>query len=110
MSLTKRPPKWVFAIVLLLPFSLLSHAVSQATATPDNSRNNGAQYQSQTADQQKDNAADQMVTARIRRSIVSDHSLSMYGHNVKVIVSGGNVTLRGPVHSEAEKQSMAAKA
>ena len=50
------------------------------------------------------------MTAKIRRAIVADHSLSAYGHNVKVIVSGGAVTLKGPVHSDAEKQSIIAKA
>ena len=107
---TPRPPKWVFASVVLLPLSVLPHALSQTQAKPDNSANNSAQNQSQTADQQKDNAADRTMTARIRRAIVSDHSLSTYGHNVKVIVSGGTVTLKGPVHSEAEKQSIVAKA
>ncbi len=33
----------------------------------------------------------------------------MYGHNVKVIVSGGVVTLKGPAHTEAEKRSIVAK-
>ena len=105
-----RPPRWVFASVLMLPLSLLPHALSQTQATPDNSANNRAQNQSQTADQQKNNAADRTMTAKIRRAIVADHSLSTYGHNVKVIVSGGAVTLKGPVHSEAEKQSIVAKA
>ena len=50
------------------------------------------------------------MTAKIRRAIVADHSLSTYGHNVKVIVSGGTVTLKGPVHSEAERQNIVAKA
>jgi hyperosmotically inducible periplasmic protein len=90
--------------------SVLPHALSQTQATPDNSANNRTQNQSQTADQQKDNAADRTMTAKIRRAIVSDHSLSTYGHNVKVIVSGGAVTLKGAVHSEAEKQSIVAKA
>ena len=110
MSPTTRPPKWVFASVLLLPLSVLPHALSQTQATPDNSANNRTQNRSQTADQQKDNAADRTMTAKIRRALVADHSLSTYGHNVKVIVSGGAVTLKGPVHSEAEKQSIVAKA
>ena len=50
------------------------------------------------------------MAAKIRRAIVADHSLSTYGHNVKVIVSGGAVILKGPVHSEVEKQSIVAKA
>ena len=110
MSPTTRPPKWVFASALLLSLGVLPHALSQTQATPDNSASNAAQNHSQTADQQKDNAADRTMTAKIRRAIVSDHSLSTYGHNVKVIVSGGAVTLKGPVHSEAEKQSIVAKA
>ena len=110
MSPITQPPKWVFASVLLLPLSVLPHALSQTQAMPDNSANNRAQNQSQTADQQKDNAADRTMTAKIRRAIVSDHSLSMYAHNVKVIVSGGAVTLKGPVHSAAEKQTVVAKA
>jgi osmotically-inducible protein OsmY len=105
-----QPPKLVFTTVLLLLLSVLPHALSQTQGAPDNSANNRSQNQSQTADQQKDNAADRTMTAKIRRAIVSDHSLSTYGHNVKVIVSGGTVTLKGPVHSEAEKQSIVAKA
>ena len=34
----------------------------------------------------------------------------MYGRNVKIIVVGGAVTLKGPVHSEVEKQTIADKA
>lgn len=105
-----RLPKWVSASVLLVPLSVLPDALSQIQTTPDNSANNRAQNQSQTADQQKDSATDRTMAAKIRRSIVADHSLSIYGHNVKVIVSGGAVTLKGPVHSEAEKQSIVAKA
>ena len=110
MSTTTRPSKWVFASVLLLPLSMPPHAFSQTQAQPDNSANNRKQNQSQTADQQKNDAADRTMTAKIRRAIVSDHTLSTYGHNVKIIVVGGAVTLKGPVHSEAEKQSIASKA
>ncbi len=34
----------------------------------------------------------------------------MYGHNVKIVVVGGSATLKGPVHSEAEKQAIGQKA
>jgi osmotically-inducible protein OsmY len=34
----------------------------------------------------------------------------MYGHNVKIITRNGAVTLKGPVHSEEEKQAIASKA
>jgi Predicted periplasmic or secreted lipoprotein len=47
---------------------------------------------------------------KIRKSIVGDKSLSTYGHNVKVIVRSGVVTLKGPVQSEDEKKNIGAKA
>ena len=37
-------------------------------------------------------------------------SLSNYAHNIKIITQGGKVTLRGPVRSEDEKNSLEAKA
>jgi len=63
-----------------------------------------------TADQQKENATDRSLTQKIRSALMSDKSLSTYAHNVKVISQGGNVTLKGPVRSSEEKQSVEAKA
>jgi osmotically-inducible protein OsmY len=59
-----------------------------------------------TADQQKNAQSDVDLAARIRRSIVGDKSLSTYAHNVKIIAQNGHVTLKGPVHSEAEKNTV----
>ena len=59
-----------------------------------------------TADQQKNTKSDVDLAARIRRSIVGDKSLSTYAHNVKIIAQNGHVTLKGPVHSEAEKNTV----
>jgi osmotically-inducible protein OsmY len=63
-----------------------------------------------TADQQKDNRTDQDITRQIRQSIMADKSLSTYAHNVKIITQNGQVTLKGPVRSEEEKQAVASKA
>ena len=63
-----------------------------------------------TADQQKANRSDRDITQQIRKSIVSDKSLSAYGHNVKVITQNGMVTLKGPVRSEEEKKAVEEKA
>lgn len=41
---------------------------------------------------------------------MEDKSISTYGHNVKVIVRNGQVTLKGPVASEAEKKTIESKA
>jgi hyperosmotically inducible periplasmic protein len=63
-----------------------------------------------TADQQKDNRSDRDITQQIRKAIVKDKSLSTYAHNVKIITQNGQVTLKGPVRSDDEKQAVEAKA
>jgi hyperosmotically inducible protein len=63
-----------------------------------------------TADQQKENRSDRELTKNIRRSIMADKSLSSYAHNVKIISQNGTVTVKGPVKSEDEKNSVIAKA
>ncbi len=80
----------------------------QAQTSPDNSAAN--QAQGNTADQQSSAASDRMLTKKIRQALMADKSLSTYGHNVKIITKDGSVTLKGPVHSEDEKQTIASKA
>src|SRR5580692_10822093 len=63
-----------------------------------------------TADQQKMNAADRALTAKIRKAVMADKGLSTYAHNVKIISQNGTVILKGPVHSEDEVKSVIAKA
>ena len=63
-----------------------------------------------TADQQKDNAGDRDHTRKIRQSLMKDKRLSSYAHNVKVIAQDGQVTLKGPVRSDDERQAVEAKA
>jgi len=63
-----------------------------------------------TADQQKENAADRTLKQKVRQSLMRDKSLSTYAHNVKIVSQGGEVTLKGPVRSDEEKQIIEAKA
>jgi hyperosmotically inducible periplasmic protein len=63
-----------------------------------------------TADRQSNEKSDVDLTAEIRRSIVSDKALSSNAHNVKIIAQNGQVTLKGPVKSEAEKNAVALRA
>lgn len=63
-----------------------------------------------TADQQKGNSSDRALAQQVRRALVKDKSLSTYAHNIKVIAQDGVVTLKGPVHSDQEKQAIEAKA
>ncbi len=78
---------------------------------PDNSRVNAdfcAHVAADlTADDQPNNRQDRLTAARIRRTIVVDDTLSLYAHNVKIIVTGGKVTLEGPVHSDEERTEVA---
>lgn len=63
-----------------------------------------------TADQQKMNASDREITQKVRKAIMDDKTLSTYAHNVKVVSRDGMVTLKGPVRSADEKQTVEAKA
>jgi osmotically-inducible protein OsmY len=63
-----------------------------------------------TADDQGGGKADRELTARIRKAIVQDDSLSLYAHNIKIITQAGRVTVRGPVRSTQEKAAVVAKA
>ena len=58
------------------------------------------------ADRQSNEQSDLDLTAKIRRSIVDDKSLSTSAHNVKIVAQNGQVTLKGPVRSEAEKNAI----
>lgn len=62
------------------------------------------------ADQGKNNQSDRVIMQKIRKAVMADKSLSTYAHNVKIIAQNGKVTLKGPVHSDAEKQSIEQKA
>lgn len=91
--------------------SLVAGAAAAQTA-PDNTKANKKDRAkgAVTADQAKENAPDRELAAKIRKSIMDDKELSTYAHNVKVVVIDGKVTLKGPVRSEGEKTSVAAKA
>jgi osmotically-inducible protein OsmY len=91
---------------LLLSLTFLLPASAQNAA--DNTKNNRGKdsVTAPTADQAKNNLTDRDLMRRIRHDVVNDKSLSSYAHNVKIIAQGGRVTLRGPVHSEQEKQTI----
>ena len=86
-------------------------AIAQNTA-PDNTKMNQRDRSggSPTADQAKNNKSDREIMRQIRKSIVADKDLSTYAHNIKIISQHGQVTLKGPVHSDDERQRIEAKA
>ena len=98
-----------------LACALLVGTAAYATplqTAPDNTKTNQRDRNSDqaTADNQKANAADRALTAKIRKSVLADKSLSTYAHNIKIISQNGIVTLKGPVHSDEEIRSLMAKA
>jgi osmotically-inducible protein OsmY len=95
---------------LALGIAALVPAVAQDdhARAPDNTAVNkqDRNANSPTADQGKNNKSDVQLQKNIRHEVVSDKSLSTYGHNVKIVASHGHVTLRGPVHYDEEKKAI----
>jgi osmotically-inducible protein OsmY len=83
-------------------------AESSAAAAADNTAVNQRDkaHAAPTPTDQPNNEADVKFAADVRRAIVKDKSLSMKAHNVKLVASGGVVTLRGPVASADEKAAV----
>ena len=63
-----------------------------------------------TASDQAENEKDRKIIQEIRKSIVSDDSVSTSGKNVTVVSENGNVTLRGNVKDQSEKEKIASTA
>jgi len=85
---------------------------SQQAPAADNTKSNQRDRDpgAVTADQQKMSKPDQETARTIRQSVYKDKTLSTYAHNVKIIVQDGTVTLKGPVRSDEEKESVFKKA
>ena len=96
------------------PFLIAVLTAGLAVAQPpDNTKTNKRDRNDSTltADkQQKMSKTDTETARKIRQSVVADKSLSTYGHNVKIVAHEGRVTLRGPVRSQTERDSIQAKA
>jgi hyperosmotically inducible periplasmic protein len=102
-------------VFLSIAFCAASMAVAQTSdpsTQPDNTKINQRDRDPNqpTADQQKNNRSDRMLTKDIRRSIMADKSLSTNAHNVKIISQNGTVTVKGPVNSDDERRAVIAKA
>ena len=98
---------WLSVAALLVGTSALAQQ-----SQPDNTKVNKQDQSASrvTPDKQSNEQSDLAITRDIRRAIVADKSLSTYAHNVKIVTKQGQVTIRGPVRTEQEKQSVDAKA
>src|SRR5689334_13369385 len=73
---------------------------SQTTSTDNTRANREPSNRDRSADKQSNARSDIDLTARIRRSVMDDKSLSTNGHNVKIVSENGTVTLSGVVPSD----------
>src|ERR1700730_1053246 len=78
----------------------------------DNTKSNSSEQNksTETAEKQSNSKDDLALTQKIRQAVIKDGSLSMNAKNVKIIVQDGKITLKGPVDSQQEKDTIAAKA
>ena len=108
----RRITRAIQALLLSSACSLLVLPAAAQQTAPDNTKVNKADRAkgAVTADQQKETEADRDLTKKIRQAVVGDKALSTYAHNVKIVSQDGQVTLKGPVRSDAEKASIEAKA
>ena len=105
---------------LLMVYS--SHG-QQATPTPrdpassdsteaDNTKRNSSEQNknTDTAEKQSNSKDDLALTQKVRQAVMKDGSLSMNAKNVKIIAQNGKITLKGPVDSQQEKDTIAREA
>ena len=84
---------------------------SDATEADNTKRNSSEQNKNtDTAERQSNNKDDLALTQKIRQAVMKEGSLSMNAKNVKIIAQDGKITLKGPVDSQLEKDTIAAKA
>jgi len=101
---------WLLAAMLAASVSAYAANPPQSTtppaADPTNTgvnKRDAHENSPPTADDQSNKEPDIRTAADVRKAIVDDKSLSIQAHNIKVLASGGVVTLRGPVNSSEEK-------
>src|ERR1700676_2834223 len=84
---------------------------SDATAADNTKRNSSEQNKNtETAEKQSNNKDDLALTQKIRQAVMKDGSLSMNAKNVKIIARDGTISLKGPVDSQQEKDTIATAA
>ncbi|HMH55113.1 MAG TPA: BON domain-containing protein [Gemmatimonadales bacterium] len=100
------------ALVVALAVAAWVPASRAADYPADNSGKNvrDRQDNARTPGDQSNSKSDIAITQEVRKAVVADKALSTNAHNVKIITKNGVVTLRGPVKSPEEKDTIAAKA
>lgn len=102
---------WLSALTALALLAAAPFVLAE-DLRPDNSGANARDRSGDTLTpiDQADSKEDLRITQSIRKAVVADDALSLNAQNVKIITQNGVVTLRGPVRSAAERDSIALKA
>jgi hyperosmotically inducible protein len=86
-------------------------AASDSTEGDNTKRNSSEQNKNtDTAEKQSNSKDDLALTQKIRRAVMKVGSLSMNAKNVKIIARDGAISLKGPVDSQREKDTIATAA
>ena len=91
------------------PSAPATNPADRSTVTPaDNSAVNARDDSpvAKTPIDQNENEADINITAEIRKRVLEQADFSVNARNVKIITADGKVTLRGPVTTEAERDTI----
>lgn len=96
--------KFNLVVALFTAVILSSTSFAETDNTKINKRD--ASASELTADQQKTNGTDMEITRLIRQDLMSKSDLSTYAHNIKIITVNGKVTVKGPVRSKNEVNSI----
>lgn len=97
----KLRPAHLAMLAVLASAPVFAQDASKVDNTQINQRDRHAEHA--TPMDQSNDPADIQLAAKVRAAIVSDDSLSMSAHNLKLLAAKGTVTLRGPVKDAAEK-------
>lgn len=99
MKLLNKP----FVLLTALTISVSCWAVDSATEADNSGKNKRDDSVTEvTADNQSNNKTDLEITRKIRAELMSKKNLSTYAHNIKIIVSGKQIVLKGPVRTKGE--------
>jgi hyperosmotically inducible protein len=84
---------------------------SDATEADNTKQNSSEQNKNtETAEKQSNRQDDLALTQKVRQAVMKDGSLSMNAKNVKIIAQDGKITLKGPVDSQQEKDTIVSEA
>ena len=95
---------FTFTQVLAQPDNTTAPQGSTSSKVDNTGLNSRDKNQASLTPQNQTNAAtDRKLLAAVRRTVTREKSFSTAAHNIKMMVAGGAVTLRGPVKSDGEK-------